>query len=79
MTDNSGEWLGIERRKDHRLRESVDGLLEHTREVHGRRGSMDNGDMEAAQQRFLKYANMIWERLLLDEDTLESTDSLGDE
>ena len=71
MAEKPREWPHEDQRKDHALRESVDNLLQHTRDVHGRLRAMGNDDVEAAQRRFLKYANMIWERLLQEEDQEE--------
>ena len=39
-------------------------LLGEVRDLHGQLPVMEDDDVEAAHRRFLKYADMIWERLL---------------
>ncbi len=71
MTESRREPPYEERRRDHVLRERVNNLLGDVRGLHGRLPVMENDDIEAAHRRFLKYADMIWERLLEWEETEE--------
>jgi len=71
MTESRDEPQYAERRRDHELREKVKNLLGDVRGLHGKLHVMDNEDVEAAHRRFLKYADMIWDRLLEGEETEE--------
>ena len=64
MTGARDESQYAERRRDHELREMVNNLLGDVRDLDGQMHVIDNDGVEAAQRRFIKYADMIWERLL---------------
>jgi hypothetical protein len=71
MTEARDESEYAERRRDHVLRERVNNLLGDVRGLHGQLPVMDDEEVEAAHRRFLKYADMIWERLLRGEQSQE--------
>ncbi len=71
MTGSSDDQHRAERRTDHKLRERVTNLLGEVRDLHGQLPVMEDDDVEAAHRRFLKYADMIWDRLLEGDRTRE--------
>jgi hypothetical protein len=64
MSGTAGEPEHTERRNDHVLRQRVNNLLGDLRQLHGHLQGIDNEEVEAAHRRFLKHAEMSWERLL---------------
>lgn len=49
-----------ERRENRPLREVLDELLQHAREIAGRSGSMSASELDYAQQRLQWLADEVW-------------------
>ena len=62
--DRSREWPHEERRKNPALRQDVDNLLQHLRDVSCQLESMTDDEVGEVERRFLSHAHMIWDTLL---------------